>query len=159
MELSPIAREEGIWLFEGQLLFHQLLLNPVFENPLHMNTLLQKELHCNKTSEESSWTELTEVYARKGISPKAHKEWHPGKMAESDSEMIWNPVYWGGDSPTIFNRLLGIPRCEANHTGEGGFLKDSISHGKWDAIFPQAHAIRAQFNRGEHWSLPTYLGR
>ena len=54
MELSPIAREEGIWLFEGLLLFHHLLLNPVFENPLHMNTLLQKELHCNKTSEESS---------------------------------------------------------------------------------------------------------
>lgn len=51
MEFSPIAREEGIWLFEGQLLFHQLLLNPVFENPLHMNTLLQKEQHCNKTSE------------------------------------------------------------------------------------------------------------
>ena len=54
MELSPIAREKGIWLFEGLLLFHQPLLNSVFENPLHMNTLLEKELHCNKTSKESS---------------------------------------------------------------------------------------------------------
>lgn len=67
MELSPIAREEGIWLFEGQLLFHQLLLNPVFENPLHMNTLLQKELHCNRTSSVGWFVGITSATANVGV--------------------------------------------------------------------------------------------
>lgn len=122
MELSPIAREEGIWLFEGLLLFHQLLLNPVFENPLHMNTLLQKELHCNKTSEESSWTELTEAYARKVISPKAHKEWNPGKMAESDPTLRW----FGMQKEILRLSLIGYLESrgiEESYRGRGAFLR------------------------------------